>query len=334
MRKLLLAAVLLVWPMETYSADVVFTPGSGATLAAPADGAGKLHTQPMVCDATTPTNCAPVSTSNGLTVQIASGSTVPLMTGAATAANQSTGNTSLASLVTNTTGLATSSNQTTGNTSLSSIVTNTTSLATHADAISGVFSGQNAAAPGTAVVMGGQFNTTPTTITTGNVSPFQMDSAGNLLVNVKTGTLAGTAVTVVDGGDVTLGSKADAATCATTNTAMSCFRQLHTDLTSPGQIYSKAFTVIALDVSTVTTGGTAVTALSAGHATAGGILINPAGASVSLCINQLATASGTTTAGSLICIAAGQQYNIIPSASAVSVISSDSSHPFGGYGLN
>lgn len=33
----------------------------------------------------------------------------------------------------------------------------------------------------------GQFNTTPTTITSGNMSPLQMDSAGNLLVNVKTG---------------------------------------------------------------------------------------------------------------------------------------------------
>jgi hypothetical protein len=30
-----------------------------------------------------------------------------------------------------------------------------------------------------------QFNTTPTTITSGNMSPVQMDNAGNLLVNVK-----------------------------------------------------------------------------------------------------------------------------------------------------
>jgi hypothetical protein len=40
----------------------------------------------------------------------------------------------------------------------------------------------------------GQFNTTPTTITSGNVSPFQMDNAGNLLVNVKAGGAGGGAV--------------------------------------------------------------------------------------------------------------------------------------------
>jgi hypothetical protein len=49
------------------------------------------------------------------------------------------------------------------------------------------FAGQNAASPANAVLIGGQFNTSPTTITSGNVSPFQLDSAGNLLVNIKAG---------------------------------------------------------------------------------------------------------------------------------------------------
>ena len=49
------------------------------------------------------------------------------------------------------------------------------------------FAGQNAASPANAWLMGAQFNTTPTTITSGNASPLQLDSAGNLLVNVKTG---------------------------------------------------------------------------------------------------------------------------------------------------
>jgi hypothetical protein len=49
------------------------------------------------------------------------------------------------------------------------------------------FAGQNAASPANALLMGGQFNTTPTTITSGNTSPFQLDNAGNLLVNVKAG---------------------------------------------------------------------------------------------------------------------------------------------------
>jgi trimeric autotransporter adhesin len=46
---------------------------------------------------------------------------------------------------------------------------------------------QNGTTPTNMALMAGQFNTTPTTITTGNISPFQMDNAGNLLVNVKAG---------------------------------------------------------------------------------------------------------------------------------------------------
>lgn len=45
------------------------------------------------------------------------------------------------------------------------------------------FAGQNAASPANAFLMGGQFNTTPSTITSGNASPFQLDSLGKLLVN-------------------------------------------------------------------------------------------------------------------------------------------------------
>lgn len=53
------------------------------------------------------------------------------------------------------------------------------------------FAGQNAASPANSLLMGAQFNTTPTTITAGNASPLQLDSAGNLLVNVKAGGGAG-----------------------------------------------------------------------------------------------------------------------------------------------
>ena len=51
---------------------------------------------------------------------------------------------------------------------------------------------QNVASPTNGALALGQFNTTPTTITTGNVSPFQLDNAGNLLVNVKVGGGTGT----------------------------------------------------------------------------------------------------------------------------------------------
>lgn len=99
--------------------------------------------------------------------------------------------------------------------------------------------------------------------------------------------------------------------------------------TSPG-----VRTIIALDVSTVTTGGAAVTALTAGHRSAGGFLLNPIGATINLCINEQGAASGTTSAGPLTCILPGQSYTLSPTSGAVSVITSDSSHPFSGYGLN
>lgn len=46
---------------------------------------------------------------------------------------------------------------------------------------------QNSAAPTNGGLALGQFNTSPATITTGNVSPLQLDTNGNLLVNVKAG---------------------------------------------------------------------------------------------------------------------------------------------------
>lgn len=54
-----------------------------------------------------------------------------------------------------------------------------------------VASTQNSATPTNGALVVGQFNTTPTTITTGNVSPLQMDNAGNLLVNIKAGAGSG-----------------------------------------------------------------------------------------------------------------------------------------------
>jgi hypothetical protein len=53
------------------------------------------------------------------------------------------------------------------------------------------FAGQNATSPANAMLMGAQFNTSPTTISAGNVSPLQLDNAGNLLVNIKAGAGSG-----------------------------------------------------------------------------------------------------------------------------------------------
>lgn len=110
------------------------------------------------------------------------------------------------------------------------------------------------------------------------------------------------------------------------------------DQTTPGTTNAvstspNARTITTLDIKTVTTGGTAVAALSSGHKTAGGWIQNPSNATINLCINEIGTATGTTSSGDTTCIIPGQTYNLIPSSGAVSVISSDSSHPFSGYGL-
>jgi hypothetical protein len=92
--------------------------------------------------------------------------------------------------------------------------------------------------------------------------------------------------------------------------------------------------MVPLDVASVTTGGTAVTALTAGHRTAGGWIYNPTGAAADLCINEMGTATGTVSAGSTVCIAAGATLLLTPSNAPVSVISSDSAHAFAGMGWN
>jgi hypothetical protein len=91
--------------------------------------------------------------------------------------------------------------------------------------------------------------------------------------------------------------------------------------------------MVTLDVKTVTTGGTAVQALAPGHRNSGGWLQNPSTATVGLCINELGTASGTSSNGDTTCIAPGQSYNLIPSPKGVSVVTSDAAHAFSGYGL-
>ena len=59
--------------------------------------------------------------------------------------------------------------------------------------------GQNAASPANEVLTACQFNTSPTTITSGNISPFQCDSGGKLLVNTGTVTVTGTVAATESG---------------------------------------------------------------------------------------------------------------------------------------
>lgn len=68
------------------------------------------------------------------------------------------------------------------------------------------FAGQNASSPANAWLIGGQFNTSPTTISSGNSSPLQLDNSGKLLVNC-TGCSAGSTVSLIPAtsGGLTMG---------------------------------------------------------------------------------------------------------------------------------
>ena len=99
---------------------------------------------------------------------------------------------------------------------------------------------------------------------------------------------------------------------------------------SPWLVSLGSRTIVPLDISSVTTGGTAVSALSAGHATAGGFLVTSNAAGI--CVNQVG-AAGTATSGNTQCVAQNQAFALVPSAAAVSVNSSASSVTFGGEGL-
>lgn len=92
-----------------------------------------------------------------------------------------------------------------------------------------------------------------------------------------------------------------------------------------------AVVLTSLDVATVTTGGTAVTALSAGHRSSGGWIQNPSTATTNLCINERGAAT-VTQGGDITCIVPGQTYLLAANGNAVSVVSSDSAHPYSGYG--
>lgn len=136
------------------------------------------------------------------------------------------------------------------------------------------FAGQNAASPANAWLMGGQFQTTPTTITPGNASPFQMDNAGNLLVNVKVGGAGGGAVTVANGADVALGSTTDnPATCTVPTSATACTQiQLLKQLLNTSS-FPTNITATDCSVSTAT-GGTAQNAFAASSTKHGFFLFN------------------------------------------------------------
>jgi hypothetical protein len=173
--------------------------------------------------------------------------------------------------------------------------------------------------------------------TAGQNAPTTQDTSGNTCINDAGG--GGGSVTANQGtpnagGATNSWPVQGAGTAGTPAGGVVSIQGVASGTTIPTTTSPGARTIVALDISTVTTGGTAVTALNAGHRTAGGFLTNPKGATIDLCINEQGAASGTTSSGALTCIPPGGNYNLVPAAGAVSVITSDSSHPFSGEGLN
>lgn len=173
--------------------------------------------------------------------------------------------------------------------------------------------------------------------TAGQNAPLTQDTSGNQCINDAGG--GGGAVTANQGtpnagGATNSWPVQGAGTAGTPAGGVVSIQGVSSGTTIPVTMTPGVRTIVALDISTVTTGGTAVTALTAGHRTAGGFLTNPKGATIDLCINEQGTASGATSSGALTCIPPGGTYNLTPAAGAVSVITSDSSHPFSGQGLN
>lgn len=125
---------------------------------------------PIAIDQTTP------GTTNGVVVNSSA-----LPTGAATAANQAT-------IIINTTGLATAAAQTTGNSSLATIATNTTNAATIANQTAVQGPVPAGAATATRFNLGGcEYRVTLPTLADTNQGPCQVDTRGGIFTVLKAG---------------------------------------------------------------------------------------------------------------------------------------------------
>ncbi len=83
-----------------------------------------------------------------------------------------------------------------------------------------------------------------------------------------------------------------------------------------------------LDANTIATGGTAITAIAAGHARRGGVL---ASAIASGFCYSLVGDAGTATSGNTICVASGTIVSLPPTTGAVSVNATEAGS-IAGYG--
>ena len=164
--------LVLFLPAAAIATNYTMTQGSGTTFGSLVVSAVN-YAQQLLCDPTTPTQCAAVSAGGAVKVD-GSAATQPVSQ-------------------------ATSSN-----------------LKSQVDPLTAASWGigtstQNSTSVTNGHMVLGQFNTSPATITSTNMSPIQLDSTGNLKVNVVAGGAGGGAVTVASGADVAEGSIGDAA---------------------------------------------------------------------------------------------------------------------------
>lgn len=285
-----IAACVAAWLMAAHPALAIndtigVTAGAGKTANLIAFTGGNVISEVGICDATTANQCASVGAGGALTVTGAGG-TFPV-TGTVAATQSGTWNIGTVTAVTAITNALPAG----GN-----IVGAVRILGNGGSNLD--FAGQNAGAPN-AQLIGGQFNTTPTAITTGNVSPLQLDGNGNLRVNIMAGGSGGGAVTMaagavasgayvsgalVDGAIATLGTQADLAWTSGNGTAISILKSISTgvgsaiptganvigkvgiDQTTPGTTNGIS---VASDAGTVTAGTTAITGTVSGTPASG-----------------------------------------------------------------
>jgi hypothetical protein len=107
-------------------------------------------------------------------------------------------------------------------------------------------------------------DTAPSTAVT-NAGTFATQSA----ITAASGSIASGAI--VDGADVTLGTKADAANCATTNTLIACTRQLHSDITASIPAGSNVIGGVTLASGAVASGAIASGAVASGAIASGAV---------------------------------------------------------------
>lgn len=204
MRKILLAASFLfgsavsafaVCPTPLTGKDAA---GTTQNLSTTDDAAGSCAANIVLLDASGTNKGAingsgqlgiigPVTQSGTWNITNISG-TVSLPTGAATSALQTTINTTLGSPF--------QAGGSIGNTSFAATQATSSNLKAQVDPLTAASWGIGTATQNSASATNGQlglaqFNTTPTPITSGNMSPLQLDNAGNLLVNIKAGASSG-----------------------------------------------------------------------------------------------------------------------------------------------